>query len=60
MKRSGCFEIETLTTLEIYFMAGEKECRCLYSVSNVYALPLEPERERISTAPPQIALDSRI
>ena len=61
MKRSGCFEIEVLATLENYFMAGEKECRCLCSVSNVYALPLETPRERISQyAPSEIVIEKRI
>ena len=37
-----CFEIEILVTLENYFMAGEKECGGLYSVSDVYELALKP------------------
>ena len=40
--KSYCFEIEILVTLENYFMAGEKECGCLCSVSDVYELALKP------------------
>ena len=38
----ACFEMEILITFEKYFMAPQKECRCLCSVSDVYALPVQP------------------